>query len=87
MASVGQENHVSAVQSQHEEALSLLEQTKEFSSMGIFNDQRTLDSVAENKKLKEQKFSTAQVQINGNNHYTLYNMDSTILHAILYASS
>ena len=69
MASVGQENHVSAVQSQHEEALSLLEQTKAFSSMGIFNDQRTLDSVAENKKkLKEQKFSTAQVQINGNNH-------------------
>ena len=69
MASVGQENHVSAVQSQHEEALSLLEQTKEFSSMGIFSDQRTLDSVAENKKkLKEQKFSTAQVQINGNNH-------------------
>lgn len=82
MASAGQENHVSAVQSQYEEALGLLEQTKQFSSTRIFNDQRTLDSLTGNKKkLKEQKLN--RVQVIGKNHYRLYNTDSKILHAVL----
>ena len=77
MANDGQENHVIAVRSQFEEALSLLEQGKEFLSMGIVNDQRTLNSFMENKKrLKEQKLllrNFVQVQLNGTgkSHFTL----------------
>ena len=87
MANDGQENHVMAVRSQFEEALSLLEQGKEFLSMGIVNDQRTLHSFMENKKrLKEQKLhrvllrNFVQVQLNGTGNIVLFYI---LLHNIM----